>query len=119
MAKGRKTGGRDFQKGNKHGGRPQLPDEIKSITRDTKPQVIAAYWKISNLTPAQADKYKPTNYIESGILKTLKEFARTGKTDNIRHLWAECHGKPRESVDISSGVPPLNIQVHFVDALEE
>ncbi len=88
-----------FKKGNKSGGRPPLPAHIKEIIRGTKPQIIEAYWKIANMPLDKIKDYKPQNLLEAGTLKCLMEFAKTGKTDYIYRLWAECHGRPKESID--------------------
>jgi hypothetical protein len=90
-----------FQKGNPGGGRKRLPEDIRAISNSTKPQIITAYWKIASLPLDAVTKYKPDNILEAGILRCLAEFAKSGKTDQIRHLWAECHGKPKESLDVN------------------
>jgi hypothetical protein len=101
MATGKKTGGRGFKKGQSGnpGGRPALPDEIKAITRETKPQIIEAYYKLATMPFSDFKSYKPITAIEAGIQKCLKKFSTSGKTDQIRHIWAECHGKPKETID--------------------
>lgn len=41
LAKGKKSGGRDFEKGNKYGkGQPPLPPEIREIKKFTRSQII-------------------------------------------------------------------------------
>jgi hypothetical protein len=99
-------------KGNPKG-KPPLPDVIKDMTRETKPAIIEAYYKISNLSPEKVDDYKPKTMLEKGILKTVKEFTRNGKTDQIRHIWAECHGKPKETQE-HTGKIEKHITVNYV-----
>ena len=99
MAKGKKTGGRDFKKGE--GGKKPLPEVIRQKSAETKPQIIDAYHTIAQLTPEEKNTYQPRTLIEEGILKCVKDFTKTGKTTEIRHIWAECHGKPKESVDVN------------------
>ena len=98
-------------------GRPKLPDVIKDMTRETKPAIIEAYYKISNLSPEKADHYHPKTLLEKGILKTVKEFAQKGKTDQIRHIWAECHGKPKETQE-HTGKIEKNITVNYVKSTD-
>lgn len=104
-----------FKPGHQMGGRPALPPVIKEISRETKPHIIAAYWKLANLPVDKAVKYKPANMIEAGIRTCLVAFKETGKTDQIRHIWAECHGKPVESVDIQGNLE-TKIEIEFVNA---
>ena len=101
MAKGFKSGGRNFKKGE--GGRKPLPPEIKVIANQTKPAIIEAYWKIINIHPDNIGDFKPETLLETGILRTVIDFVKTGKVDQIRHIWAECHGKPKESMELSTG----------------
>jgi hypothetical protein len=116
MAKGKKTGGRDFKKGE--GGRKPLPPEIKAISNATKPQIISAYWKIANLSVESVREFKPENLIEAGIMKCVLDFAKTGKTSDICKIWAECHGRPVESHDIKSD-GPIEIVFRSVDKMDE
>lgn len=94
-----KTAFKKGQSGNP-GGRPALPEEIKKITRETKPQIIAAYYKLAVMPVDAFREYQPDTMIEAGIKKCIREFAKTGKADQIRHVWAECHGKPKETIDL-------------------
>ena len=94
-----------FKKGqvNNPKGRPALPEEIKEISRQTKPEIIAAYWKFSRMTKSElsATESGSLTLLELGVKKVMENFSRNGKTDQIRHLWAECHGKPKESLDVN------------------
>jgi hypothetical protein len=81
------------------GGRKPLPEDVKAIATSTKPQLIRTYWKFANMSLSEVKNYKPENLIESGILNCLKIFAASGSTDQIKYIWAECHGKPRETID--------------------
>lgn len=84
-------------------GRPALPEVIKEMTRETKPDIIAAYYKFSRMTKAEeaALDQSSLTLLELGIKKALDTFAKTGRTDQVRHIWAECHGKPKESIDVT------------------
>jgi hypothetical protein len=90
-----------FQKGNQLGGRKPLPADIRAISNATKPQIIEAYWNIASLQIDAITKYKPKNILEAGILRCFVEFTKNGKTDQICRIWAECHGKPKESIDVT------------------
>jgi len=114
MAKGKKTGGRDFPKGHTYGGRKALPEEIRVMAGELKPEFIRAYCKLSQLSFTEAKQYKPESTIEAGILKCLLNFAQTGRTDQIYKIWDQTHGKPKESIDISSGNDIHKVIVKFV-----
>jgi hypothetical protein len=53
MAKGTKTGGRDFKKGNKMGGRKPHPPEVRKAAKLTKEQFLANLGEFSNLTVSE------------------------------------------------------------------
>ena len=91
-----------FQKGESGnpGGRPKTPEEIKLIRSYTKNDIALAYYKFAQMKISEAEEYEPENLLEAGILKCFSDFIGTGKTDQIRHIWAEVHGKPRETVDL-------------------
>jgi hypothetical protein len=101
-----------FKKGNVpiSPGRPKLPEEIKAISRETKPHIIAAYYKLSTMPIEDVKQYVPENMIEAGIARCLADFATSGRTDHIRHIWAECHGKPVESVDANISLDKIIIR---------
>jgi hypothetical protein len=94
---------KEGQSGNP-GGRPKLPPEIKEISKQTKPAIIEAYWKISNIDPKKAQNFKPKTLLEAGILKCMADFIKTGKTSEVSRIWAECHGKPRESIELGGSI---------------
>jgi hypothetical protein len=114
LKKGQKHTG-SFKPGNKGGpGKPKLPEEIRQIALHTKQDIIDAYFHLSRLTPEQAGKYKPKTILEEGIIKCFNDFSKTGRTDQMRHLWAECHGKPKESVDLNIPNLPVSIYINGV-----
>lgn len=105
-----------FQPGHKStGGRVPLPDICKVKARETKPQIILSYSELASMTPAKLKAHKPRTAIEAGIQTCLLAFIDSGKTDQIRHIWAECHGKPVESVDIQGNIE-TKIEIEFVNA---
>ena len=103
-----------FQPGNPGGGRPKLPEEIKEIRSSTKIDILCGYYKIAQMTLEQAKEYKPENLLEAGIMKCFSDFIHTGKTDQIRHVWAECHGKPKESIDITTDGEKLPSKIEII-----
>lgn len=91
-----------FKDGNKGGpGRTPLPEAIREISNHTKTDIINAYYRCSQMGLKEAAQYQPITLLEAGIMKCFADFIHTGKTDQIRHIWAECHGKPKESVDVN------------------
>jgi hypothetical protein len=106
--KARRTSFKPGQCGNPNG-RPKLPPEVREIKLHTKADIIQAYYKISMMPEKEAKEYIAATVLEAGILKCFDDFVRTGRTDQVKHLWAECHGKPSESVsvDIHSGLSDI------------
>lgn len=104
IAEKKKPRGKPFEKGksgNPRGKKP-LPENLKIIRNGSKPQLIEAYGKYSNIPFADLQKYPPTSLIEHGVLKCLAEFANSGDTINISKLWEHIHGKPNISVDMTT-----------------
>lgn len=83
------------------GGRPKLPDDVRAIRASTKEDIIRAYYTFASMSIDEANEYKPRNLLEAGVLRCFSDFITTGKTDQIRHIWAEVHGKPAQAFELS------------------
>lgn len=104
-----------FKRGNPGGpGRKPLPPEIRALSNQTKPAIIDAYYRLSTMSLAAVQVYKPQNILEAGILKCLADFAKSGRTSEVSRIWAECHGKPKETVDMLIPNLPVSIYINGV-----
>lgn len=104
MAKGNPNPKKKFVAGNTAAvgkGRPPLDPEIKEIASNTKLDISRAYFKISKMSILQAEKYKPETILEAGMLKVFENFIRKGYVDQMCRIWAEVHGKPRETFELT------------------
>jgi hypothetical protein len=101
-----------FQKGHRavSPGRPALPEIIKEKSRETKPQIIESYHRLAMMPYKDFKGYEPLTAIDAGIKKCISNFVKTGKTAEIRHIWAECHGKPVESIDANISLDRIVIR---------
>jgi hypothetical protein len=82
MAKGRKTGGADWRKGqsgNPKGGR-KLPEEIKEIRKFTVEQIIGTFSKYLSMTESEMLKLekKDLSLLEVWLLKAAEIGIKTG-----------------------------------------
>ncbi len=104
-----------FKKGNPGGpGRKKLPPEIRELSAQTKPAIIEAYFYLSTMSIDRVQTYKPKTMLEAGIMKCLLDFMRTGRTAEISRIWAECHGRPKESVELEIPNIPVSITINGI-----
>lgn len=95
MAKGKKTGGRDFLPGvvtNPHG-RPKTDQEIKAIQTFTRSEINRVFHTLINSDTSQCFevKHNPNSTIlEQGIAKVLEAFALYGDMNKFSALAAHC-----------------------------
>jgi len=94
MAKGRKTGGRDFLPANTFSnGRPKTPEEIKLLQNYTKSEINRVFHALVNGDTSQCFqvKHNPNSTIlEQGIAKVLESFALYGDVNKFNALAAHC-----------------------------
>lgn len=105
-----------FKKGNPGGGRKPLPKEIRELSAKTKPAIIAAYWKLSNMNLTQIEALDPgkMTMIEAIIARCLVRAYKSGQTGELSRIWAECHGKPKESVELEIPNIPVSITINGI-----
>ena len=97
-------------------GRPKLPDDIRAIRQASTEQIARAYNKFAYLDIQQINLVKPENLLESGILRALVDFAQKGNPENIRHIWDQVHGKPKQVNEYGGidGMPiDLNLKINW------
>jgi hypothetical protein len=95
MAKGRKTGGRDFLPANTANlnGRPKTPEEIKLLQNYTKSEINRVFHALINGDTSQCFQVKhnpQSTILEQGIAKVLESFALYGDVNKFNALAAHC-----------------------------
>lgn len=87
------------EKSGNPGGRPKLPEDVRAMRQAALEQVVRAYNKFATVTkdtgPAEA-----ANPIEAGMATVIREFAKTGDTDGIRHVWDRVIGKAEAQINL-------------------
>lgn len=103
MAAGRKTGGKNFIKGNKEGlGRPTIPKEIKKIQNLTTAEVetmVTALLKASeaDLKEIKEDKSQP--FLKRIIVQILHKTYNTGNMTQLDMILNRVIGKVKEKIE--------------------
>lgn len=110
MAKGKKTGGRNFPAGNSFGGRPPLPPELKAVRRLTRTEFERIANKYLWMTPAElaAVLVDPeTPMLERVIVRVLSKADDEGEFGPIEWLAQRLIGKVKDQVDVSVVKPTI------------
>lgn len=100
MAKGKKTGGKNFEVGNTYGGRKALPDDIKAARNLSYEEMCRTVIDVRNLTPAQV---RSMNLEEEplgkrAIINAYVKMDYRGIVEYENRLW----GKAREHIDLNT-----------------
>lgn len=94
MAKGKKTGGKDFLPSNTASpGRPKTDQEIKALQNYTKSELNRAFHSLlhGNSSETFRIKHDPeATILEIGIAKVLESFALYGDVNKFNALAAHC-----------------------------
>jgi hypothetical protein len=123
MAKGKKTGGKDFPRGESGNpnGRPVLPPEVKalkSVTNETIKEVMDLLLEkdITALEELAESDTEPALKVlyAAGVLRAIKE----GDPAHIEPVLNRVLGKPKESVQLSGDKEnPVEVK-HSLTVLE-
>ena len=104
MATGRKTGGKNFAKGNP--GRPKgtvvLPKKVKEMNRIEVEKLITKYMKMSRTGLAKVAKDLKTPTIDLMIIKIITTAINKGDYTRFSFLLDRTIGKVKESVDVTN-----------------
>lgn len=109
MAKGKKTGGRDFKKGNvpKSPGRKPLPPDIREAKNYILEDIIKSVYNARTMTVSEATKNLSTMKLgERAIINSYLNFDYQG----IKIFEDRVLGKPKETAEITM---PEGIQIVF------
>lgn len=111
MAKGIKTGGKNFEPGNKLGGRKALPDDIKLARSLSYSDMCKTVIEVRNLTLKDIVKTNPDEMTlgKRAICRAYEDLDYNAIRGYEDRLW----GKARESVDIHADKDVLD---DFIEA---
>ena len=118
MATGKKTGGKNFAKGNKIGGRKALPADIKAARNLSYEDMCRTVIEVRNMTPETVKKedMEKVPLGERAIINAYAKLDYRGIKDYEDRLW----GKARESMELSTPEDSsITIKVIGVDTSEK
>jgi len=114
MAKGTKTGGRDFKPGYKGGpGRPRLPDDVKGFKRMTQTELETIFNKYINLPVSQLKEARSNpnmTGLEAMVLSIMLQAINKGDQLRMNALLDRLIGKVKERVEISNPYENLSME---------
>lgn len=104
MATGKKTGGKDFKKGNP--GRPKgsvvVPKAVKEMNRVEVEKLITKYMKMNRTALAKVAKNLKTPTVDLMIIKIITTAINKGDYTRFSFLLDRTIGKVKESVDVTN-----------------
>lgn len=113
MAKGKKTGGRNFSKDNP-GGKRKLPPEIKAARKITTENYIAVVNKLLNMSInglSEISRNKDSNSLEACVAAAILFTHKMGDPARLEYLLNRAIGKVKDTMEIKT--PP---QITFMPA---
>ena len=119
MAKGKKTGGRDFPQGNSLGGRPRIPDELKKSRKLNRLELETILNKYADMTGAQINEALEGAMVPAKELMVANLFSkaiREADPRRIELIWDRMVGP---SIDIPPDpYAPLKHEKTFTEFCE-
>ena len=99
MAKGKKTGGKNFPKGHRFGGRKPLPDDIKEARTLSYNEMCRTVIEVRGLTPEKVKKLdiEKETLGKRAIMNAFVKLDYRGIKDYEDRLW----GKAKENIDLA------------------
>ena len=109
MAKGKKTGGKDFKPG--HGiGRPRVPDEIKKAIGLTKAEAATKLVELMKLNLTELEtliRDRSKSALELWIARIIALGIKTGDHSRLNFMFDRIIGKVTDKVEISAPKPTI------------
>lgn len=107
MAKGKKTGGRDFQpgqSGNPAGG-PGLPQALRDARKMNVAMVQEILQKLMDLAPEDFDAYQPLSMHEKMVHAIIAEAVAEGLPSHLNFLYDRIIGKVKDQLEVTLPKP--------------
>jgi hypothetical protein len=107
MAKGKKTGGRDFVKGTTPNpkGRPKIPEELKKIrkmNRDRLEIIVSKYLAMNFIDLNQVVKDPNTSALDHMIVQIIIKSITTGDHARFNAIMDRVVGKVKDQIEHSA-----------------
>jgi hypothetical protein len=104
MAKGLKTGGRNFKPGNPGGkGRPPVPPELKAARKMNRTELELLLTEMLQLSPLELKTRKdnPKSMLELFVISIITQGINKGDHQRLDFLITQLLGRIKERLDIS------------------
>lgn len=114
MAKGRKTGGKDFTPGHDRGGRPALPDDVKQLKKlnvAEMERVLNNCLQMNRDQINEAQKNPDAPMIELLVLSIISHGINKGDPMRLNFLLDRLIGKVKESHELDISERTLQILI--------
>lgn len=124
MAIGKKTGGRDFKKGERANpnGRPPVPEEIRELRKMNRLEVEQTFSKYMYMTRAEikaALKRRDLPNIDVMVIKVMEKAIKNGDQWRFNFLLDRTIGKVPDRVADADGQPLLSTFIDLVRIARE
>lgn len=110
MAKGKKTGGKDFVKGDPRAGRPPQPPEITAASNLTMAEARAALSKYLKLSMTELEdvlKSRTIQTMDMWIARIVLLGLKNGDYQRLNFMFDRLIGKVTEKVDLKVVEPTI------------
>jgi len=104
-----------FKKGNLGGpGRPALSEDLKAIKKATKEKLYSIFANFQGMNRKQIQELIPDemSLLELGMMKSFKNFIKTGDYKVIQYPLDHIIGKAKESVDLNA-IGNISLEANF------
>lgn len=113
MAKGKKTGGRDFIPGDERAGRPKKPEELRRLEKLTKSEVIAKLaqflkMNVDELQVILEDKALPV--IDHWVGRVALMGIKNGDHQRLNFLFDRLIGKVSDKLEVTLPKPTVIVR---------
>lgn len=108
MAKGRKTGGKDFVPGDERAGRPRLPDDVKAVKKLTTTEfqrILNQYLWLDEESLRAAMKDPSCTMLEKMVASVMVKGITLGDPARMEILVTRLIGKVTDKVEVKTPVP--------------
>jgi hypothetical protein len=108
MAKGKKTGGRDFEKGDERAGRPRLPGDVREARKFTSGEVQRVLTEFMHMTPTELAERLTSGdatMLEGFIGSIMQRGIKDGCPTRLNFLFERTIGKVKDQLEVSLPKP--------------
>jgi hypothetical protein len=123
MARGKKTGGRNFKPGvvTNPNGRPPLPPELKELRAQRQTDLELSIYKYTNMSLDELKKEfaKPEkSAIDLLVMKCLIKAIEKGDFSWVEPMLVRSHGKVTDKIQVDASLQVQSVHDHIIREIE-